>query len=345
MLLHLQKIQSELVAVPKATLSATARASAPSVAPFWSKRISKSKSLLQAFEHAATDRTRYHRHQQPELSAPAATHLVCNHHTSAPTRQTQDFPQVTQVLGPILQAGVEPAVHPDIMAVAEWLVCSVVSLGGPEGEPSRLHHNSQYKANNNASRESNANATSSHCPLNTHHTAGVSYVVRTESKQVGCAAERYKPLSHLVYRPPGLALSPCPRIQECVRNVIVRAPVLACSVPATDEDKMKQYLLNQQPAGRVSALRSAKGAKMMHLHGLGGIRPLLRDRNFFCLHYKYDKDKLVKPCVGMMEDDVDMGRLNVNQSLFQGKCARSTDSSIRCSVFPLLNKSRLCADY
>jgi hypothetical protein len=117
-------------------------------------------------------------------------------------------------------------------------------------------------------------------------TAGVSYVVRSESKQIEVSNQEILP--HMVYRPPApmpgseLSLESSPEAAAAL-EVLLKQPTLAVSMHLKDENAMKKYLL--EPAERAALIDAAEGT-IMELDGAENVASLCQDKNFVCLHYK-----------------------------------------------------------
>jgi len=116
-------------------------------------------------------------------------------------------------------------------------------------------------------------------------TAGVSYIVRSESKQLEVSKQEILP--HMVYRPPappqGAELSQATPEVAAALEVLLNQTTLAVSMPFKDENAMKTYLLEH--AERAALLDAAEGT-IMELKGASNVAPLCQDKNFVCLHYK-----------------------------------------------------------
>ncbi|KAL4516576.1 hypothetical protein Ndes2526B_g05164 [Nannochloris sp. 'desiccata'] len=116
-------------------------------------------------------------------------------------------------------------------------------------------------------------------------TAGVSYVVRSESKQIEVSDQDILP--HMVYRPPGpppgAELSQASPEVAAALEILLNQTTLAVSMPLKDENAMKTYLLEH--AERAALLDAAEGT-IMKLEGASNVAPLCVDKSFVCLHYK-----------------------------------------------------------
>jgi hypothetical protein len=118
-------------------------------------------------------------------------------------------------------------------------------------------------------------------------TAGVSFVLRTESRQAG--ARGLPLLPHLVIRPQGLQDLPAgtPAVQS-MASTLASSRTLAAVLPLlpSEENGMKAYLLDA--TAREELLRKA-GGRAQVLDGVNALGPLLQDRTFLCLHYRLDR--------------------------------------------------------
>ena len=118
-------------------------------------------------------------------------------------------------------------------------------------------------------------------------TAGVSYIVPTESKQLDVSGQEFLP--HMVYRPPfpsGLTELPetAPEVSEALQ-VLLHSPTTAVSMPLRDENVMKNYLLEH--AKRAEKVQLARGT-CEKVSGACDVASLLHDRSFLCLHYRLE---------------------------------------------------------
>ncbi len=124
-------------------------------------------------------------------------------------------------------------------------------------------------------------------------TAGVSYVVRTESKQIEVSDQDILP--HMVYRPPapvpGSELSEATPAVAAALELLLKQTTLAVSMPLKDENAMKTYLLDH--AERAEVIDAAGGA-ILELEGAGNVAPLCQDKSFICLHYNLVQEDTVE---------------------------------------------------
>jgi len=141
-----------------------------------------------------------------------------------------------------------------------------------------------------------------------HTTSGVSYVIPTESRQIG-ASDDMTPLPHIVIRPSGL-LKELPKAQTQVNaalHFVQTAPVQAAIFPLREENKMKEYLLH--PGSRLAVLED-QGGKIQHVTGAAAMLSFLQDRSFVCLHYclKVIENKIeILPSYTVENSDVQVG--------------------------------------
>ncbi|EFN53716.1 hypothetical protein CHLNCDRAFT_136563 [Chlorella variabilis] len=129
-------------------------------------------------------------------------------------------------------------------------------------------------------------------------TAGVSYVVHTESRQIG--ADGMAQLPHLVFQPPGLkevAGSHVNALVQTISTTVTGGPLLVATIaavlPLREENHMKSYLL--LPAGRRELLHQQGGRLVEASAGARGVESLLQDRSFICLHYHLDQQGQLHP--------------------------------------------------
>lgn len=118
-------------------------------------------------------------------------------------------------------------------------------------------------------------------------TAGVSYVVPSESKQKDVPGQ--EPLPHMVYRPPpppGLSeLSPSTPEVGAALQILLHSQTTVVTMPLRDENIMKSYLLEH--ASRAERVKTA-GGQLQKVAGACDVAPLLRDKSFVCLHYRLE---------------------------------------------------------
>lgn len=137
-------------------------------------------------------------------------------------------------------------------------------------------------------------------------TSGVSYVLQTESKQLG--ADGFAALPHLVIRPPAPPELPddhpgLAAVLEVLRSAHTGAVVL----PLKEENSMKQYLLD--PSARAATLQAC-GGRRQDIHGSTGLDSMLQDRSFVCLHYRMDDSGAgtqLLPCMVLEHSNVQVG--------------------------------------
>lgn len=122
-----------------------------------------------------------------------------------------------------------------------------------------------------------------HQPALQKPTAGVSYVLPTESRQVG--ADGLAPLPHLVIQPPGLVELPesHPTVAALL-HTLTCASTTAGILPLMNDNAMKTYLLD--PVGRLALLKAQGGHTHLVKCSLADVGSLLADRQFLCLHYR-----------------------------------------------------------
>eukprot|EP00887_Chlorella_sp_A99_P005933 scaffold29.g5933.t1 len=162
-------------------------------------------------------------------------------------------------------------------------------------------------------------------------TAGVSYVVESESRQVGTGGLR--PLPHLVIRPPGLQEVSSPRVEKMLRCV-ERESVAVATMPLKEENMMKNYLL--QPQRRRQLLQEA-GAALSLEAGAAAVESLLRDRAFICLHYHLDAAGALHACRtdgssggdGSAGGDSAVGSVRASEAEGGGTASGATPSSMQ----------------
>lgn len=162
-------------------------------------------------------------------------------------------------------------------------------------------------------------------------TAGVSYVVESESRQVGAGGLR--PLPHLVIRPPGLQEVSSPRVEKMLRCV-ERESVAVATMPLKEENMMKNYLL--QPQRRRQLLQEA-GAALSLEAGAAAVESLLRDRAFICLHYHLDAAGALHACRtdgssggdGSAGGDSAVGSVRASEAEGGGTASGATPSSMQ----------------
>lgn len=136
-------------------------------------------------------------------------------------------------------------------------------------------------------------------------TSGVSYVIQSESKQLG--ARGHNPLPHIVIRPPLAPLLTDRGIErDTMASAYTFADIFAHSKTTSvifsqvrDENTMKSYLLGQIRRQDI-VNRSGSSARVLDVNGASNVAPLLHDRSFICLHYILEglniEDAILRPC-------------------------------------------------
>lgn len=123
-------------------------------------------------------------------------------------------------------------------------------------------------------------------------TAGVSYVVRSESKQIQVTEQEILP--HMVYRPPApppgaeFLQGTSPEVAAAL-EILLHQKTLAVSMPLKDENTMKTYLLEHTE--RAALLDEAEGT-IMELEGASNVAPLCQEKIFMCLHYEIVQNEI-----------------------------------------------------
>ena len=136
------------------------------------------------------------------------------------------------------------------------------------------------------------------CCLQAKLTAGISYVIPTESRQHNVPG--FPVLPHLTIRPPGLRELRDSAAADATLRTLRDARVAGACLPLRDENTMKRYLL--RPGERADILAAA-GGRVAEVGGAEGLEPLLADKSFVCLHYWMDpRTGAVHPCAAAAAD-------------------------------------------
>ena len=186
-------------------------------------------------------------------------------------------------------------------------------------------------------------------------TAGVSYIVRSESKQEEVFDQ--VPLPHMVYRPPpplsseALLLQDSPEIKAAL-EILENQTTTATTMHLRDENAMKRYLL--EPALR-AAIVEAAGGSAVQLAGAQDVAQILEDKKFVCLHYQlanFGGKIRLTPCAtkkhpekskSTTEEDVEEEELEEGEVRQEENGAPSSSSCSSCldAVSDLLTASNL----
>ena len=153
-------------------------------------------------------------------------------------------------------------------------------------------------------------------------------MVETESTQHGVPHERrgrprFEPLPHVVFQPVVVA-RPSQRLTDAFVRTIRggRAVLAVCSGATADANVGREYLLHPEK-------RAAIAQRVSVVSGLEVLRDVLADDQLCVLHYKYDRDALLAPCLvrrggsGAPTTDDECALLDDDEV----DCARSTRSS------------------